>query len=313
MARAIGGYFALEVPSGPSPYPGAVAVNFGRGGLDLILRTRSFRKLWIPDYICPCVPAFLDRLGMDFGTYPIDFNLNPAPLPEPDEREGVLYVNYFGVKDATCRALEETQPRLVLDLTQAFYYQPTRADAFNSARKFFGVPDGGYAFGAGLTSEALPESHSYDACEALLRRADGDIPGGYQAFHEVEGRRVTLRATKMSRLTASLLAGCNLASARAQRRANFLQLDRALRETNALSLSELGEESAPLVYPYFVSGGASLRKKLIEHAVFCPTYWSGIDHPGAAAEAFSEHLVCLPCDQRYGADDMNRILEVIHG
>lgn len=147
MARAIGGYFALEVPRGVAPYPEAVAVNFGRGGLDLILRTRSFRKLWIPDYICPCVPAFLDRLGMDYGTYPIDFNLNPAPLPEPSAGEGVLYVNYFGVKDATSRALEETCPRLVLDLTQAFYYQPTRADGFNSARKFFGVPDGGYAFG----------------------------------------------------------------------------------------------------------------------------------------------------------------------
>ena len=147
VSLPIGGYFELEMPRGELPCEGGVTVNFGRGGLELILRTRQYRKVWIPDYICPCVPAFLNAIGMPFSTYEIGANLEPRELPPLAWNEAFLYVNYFGVKDDYCDELEESRSNLILDLTQAFYYRPLNADGFNSTRKFFGVPDGGFAFG----------------------------------------------------------------------------------------------------------------------------------------------------------------------
>jgi len=63
-----------------------------------------------------------------------------------------------------------------------------------------------------------------------------------------------------------------------------------------------------LAYPY-VSSDATLRQRLIDAQVFVPTYWPGCRGPSARAG----DVIPLPIDQRYGKEDMNRILEVIRG
>lgn len=318
--RPIGGYFGLEIPKGKLPYPNAVPVNFGRGGLELIVRTRGYKKIWIPDYICPVVPQHLSKLGVVYATYEINERLEPSSIPDLGFDEAFLYVNYFGVKDAYCHSLEELFStrstcsarlnNLILDLTQAFYYEPTKADGFNSCRKFFGVPDGGFTFGEGLSNSSLPDSISYDRCSALLRRADGDISGGYSVFQHLDESLCEFFAAKMSSLTRALIASCDLPSAAEQRRANFAQLHAALATTNKFPVT-FNPSCVSLIYPYLAPDGAALKKRLISEKVFCPTYWPNIAHMGSAAKNLVENLVCIPMDQRYNEDDMNRILEVV--
>lgn len=331
--RPIGGYFGLE--TGPtiksqdssgylslqlrSP---AVAVNFGRGGLELIVRTRNYCKVWIPDYICPVVPEYLCKLGIAYKTYEIDANLEPVSIPTLAPHEAFLYVNYFGVKDAYCRKLEQQfsmpSPSLILDLTQAFYYVPIRVDGFNSARKFFGVPDGGFVFGKGLSDASLPESMSYDRCGPLLHRADGDISGGYSIFLKLDESMHKLSVAKMSQLTRMLLASIDQSSAASRRQSNFNILQKSLGSTNRFSfefqvIGNSAFPSVPLIYPYLVRNGSELRNRLIASSIFCPTYWSHIMAPGPVASNFITNLVCIPIDQRYTEDDMNLILEFLHG
>ena len=307
--KPIGGYFELELPRGRLPYPNAVPVNFGRGGLSLIVQTRNYRRIWIPDYICPVVPRYLTRLGIECSTYEIGLNLEPIAIPTLESDEAFLCVNYFGIKDAYCRILEQSQKNLILDLTQAFYYEPTAADGFNSARKFFGVPDGAFVFGAGLTDDDLPQSISYDQFEPLLRRADNDLAGGYSAFHALDDARENLDAARMAHLTRSMIASLNVAEARSIRETNFKVLATSLARTN--ELKQLQGISGPLVYPYLMQGGAQLRRRLIENKIFCPTYWPNISGMGYAATRLVKDLVCVPIDQRYGEEDMKRIVETI--
>jgi len=310
-AHPIGGYFGLEVRQGSLPYPKAVAVNFGRAGLELIVRQRGYRKVWMPDYICPSVPQYLDRMGIPYGIYEIGANLEPITLPRLKKHEALLYVNYFGVKDAYCRKLERTQDNLILDLTQAFYYVPRKADGFNSARKFFGVPDGGFVFGKGLTADDLPESHSYDKCEALLRRADGDIAGGYEVFRRLDSDKGRLDPARMSSLTKTILSACDLESPSRLRHRNFQTLHSLLRKTNQLTFDK-SDSFVPMVYPYLVPNGAHLRARLIETKVFCATYWPELASHGVVGESLANNLVALPCDQRCRDGDMVRIGGIIN-
>lgn len=310
MAVPIGGYFELETPRGELPCEGGVAVNFGRGGLELILRTRQYRKVWIPDYICPCVPDYLSAIGMPFSTYEIGANLEPCEMLPLAIDEAFLYVNYFGVKDEYCYELEESRSNLILDLTQAFYYRPTNADGFNSTRKFFGVPDGGFVFGHGISDDGLPESHSFDQCDALLRRADGDLAGGYAAFKRLDAAKASWRVAKMSRLTKRLLSGIDIETAHWQRLMNFRYLHLLLGKTNLLPLAA-ADLAGPLVYPYLVENGAELKKKLIAEKVFCPTYWPEVAEPSEGIRNLTENLVCIPVDQRCSDADIDRIVEVI--
>lgn len=307
--RPIGGYFELELPRGKLPYPNAVPVNFGRGGLALIVQARNYRRVWIPDYICPVVPHYLARLGVEYSVYEINLNLEPVALPTLDSDEGFLYVNYFGIKDAYCRKLEQSQKNLILDLTQAFYYEPAVADGFNSARKFFGVPDGTFVFGKGLSDKGLPQAIAYDQFEPLLRRADNDLAGGYSAFHALDDARENLDVARMAPLTRTMIASLNVAGARSRREVNFTALAASLAQTN--ELKQLEGFSGALVYPYLVQGGGQLKRRMIENNIFCPTYWPQIHCMGSAARRLVNDLVCIPCDQRYGMTDMEFILDEV--
>ena len=315
--KPIGGYFGLELPQGTLPHPDAIPVNFGRGGLELILRVRKYHRVWIPNYICPCVPQFLNRFDVSYSTYKINDLLEPINIPRLNKDDAFLYVNYFGIKNDYCRQLEKYQPNLILDLTQAFYYIPRNADGFNSARKFFGVPDGGFVYlnpASGKIDELsrinLPVSNSYSSCAALLHRADGDLAGGYAAFHESEAILGSQSLAAMSQLTRRMLSACDIEHVRQQRIQNFRHLAEALHPMNRFRI-ELDDTTAPLIYPYLVSNGESLKKHLIDNQIFCPTYWPNIESVNPFISEFISNLVCIPLDQRYSCDDMKRIVEVI--
>lgn len=311
--QPIGGYFELEVGSFTAMRDSSgVAVNFGRGGLELIIKTRGYKCIWMPDYNCTPVQTYVENLGCECKIYNVSSRLEPVKVPKLQASEALLYINYFGVKDVYCRYLESNYDQLILDLSLAYYYQPLRADGFNSCRKFFGVPDGGFVFGKDFTDVDLSDSISYDVCESLLKRADGDIAGGYEAFHAQSKVFAGRRMAKMSRLTKMLLSSCDVQGDLKRRNSNFTYLSKHLNCSNELDV-DLNEVNGALIYPYLVRGGNGLRQKLVRENVFCPTYWPNIANPGEVAQRFLNDLVCIPIDQRYTTRDMSRILEIING
>jgi hypothetical protein len=317
MSQPIGGYFELEHLSlGHSIHNQAYPVNFGRAGLELIVRHRKYKRVFLPDYICPEIFSKLMQIGIVFDIYPINETLEPSDVMEVEDDEAFLYVNYFGIKDSVCKSLEKKQENLILDLSQAFFYHPQiTTDAFNSARKFVGVPDGGYVFGDWVEGIDLETSSSWTYCEPILRRLDGDLTGGYKIFKSVESDMAKWSPQHMSQLTTKLLAGIKFERVLERRNANFFQLHSVLGLTNRLTI-DTQTVNGPLCYPYMVKNGSAMRKMLIENKVFVPTYWPNLgDCPNVEGNAlnFVDNLVCLPCDQRYGREDMSRILEVING
>ena len=309
----IGGYFGLDLSMRHRlPHKGAIPVNFGRGGLEVIVIARKYTSIWIPDYICPSVPTFLKKLGITTKFYTVNRNFEPNCLPSCNNNEAFLYVNYFGIKDKYCRFLEQSQTNLILDLTQAFFYIPRNADGFNSARKFIGVPDGGFVYLTrnGESCEVnLQKSHSYECCAPLIKRADGDIAGGYKDFQALSSYWRKQHAAQMSDFSKHILMTCNLKIAAKRRRDNYAYLFRELAHD---SLLRFPLDGVPLVYPYQPpTKGEALREYLIANKVFCPSYWPDIPNQTKASIG-SSSIVFLPIDQRYGTTQMRKIVNLIH-
>ena len=69
-----------------------------------------------------------------------------------------------------------------------------------------------------------------------------------------------------------------------------------------------------MIFPYTSEAGQELRRKLIENKVFVAKYWPNVDEwaGGNSVETWmANHILPLPIDQRYGREDMKKIINLI--
>ena len=82
-----------------------------------------------------------------------------------------------------------------------------------------------------------------------------------------------------------------------------------------LMFQTVQDDEVPLFVPVLLrENRAKLRKYLIDNAIYCPIHWPKSEfHRGISqrAEMLYSQELSLVCDQRYGSDDMNRIVECI--
>ena len=245
----------------------------------------------------------------------MDEKLRPL-LPEKKLPEGeYLYlVNYYGqLKDDRIREYKEIYGNIIVDHTHAFFQKPLPGvDTLYSCRKFLGVSDGAYlSTDARLNQEEKPLDHSMERLEHILGRYEYDAGTFYQKmldnaadYHEMEIRR-------MSRLTGNLLRSMDYPYIKAKREENYHLLAELLPSESIFN--EVVPEG-PFAYPYYHKDGLALRKWLAGRKIFVPTYWRNIiDHFGEDTMEYdwAANVLPLPCDQRYGEEEMRYIADSI--
>ena len=322
MMEPIGGYFSLEINDGWERHHGALRLNAGRYALEYVLKARKYRKVYLPYFICDSVIEPVERLGIAYEFYHINEQLEPAVKLQPKDDEAVLYVNYFGLKNRFASTFCYAYKNTILDQTQAFYseqgniYEDKRiqCDTFYSCRKYFGVADGAYLYTDCLLEEELPQDESFERMTFLTKRIDRSAQEGYADFHANDNALSAVGMKRMSKLTEAMMKGIDYRAKADRRIRNFHILDKALRESNRFKWA-MDYGTVPLVYPYYVENGAELRQRLIENQVFCARYWPNVLEwckPDTQEYQLAENLVCLPVDQRYGDEDMERIIQIIN-
>ena len=322
MMEPIGGYFSLEINDGWERHHGALRLNAGRYALEYVLKARKYRKVYLPYFICDSVIEPIERLGIAYEFYHINEQLEPVVKLQPKDDEAVLYVNYFGLKNAFASTFCYAYKNTILDQTQAFYseqgniYEDNRiqCDTFYSCRKYFGVPDGAYLYTDCLLEQEIPQDESFERMTFLTKRIDRSAQEGYADFHANDKALSAVGMKRMSKLTETMMKGIDYRSKADRRIRNFHILDKALRECNRFKWT-MDHGTVPLVYPYYVENGVELRQKLIENQVFCARYWPNVLEwckPDMLEYQQAENLVCLPVDQRYGEEDMERIIQIIN-
>jgi len=310
----MGGFLGLELSQGSVYHASAVALNSGRAALEYILLQRKFKKIYLPIFTCSAIEETVRKVGIKFEKYNIDNNLNPIfDLDLIYAEEVLLYTNYFGIKNKLIKNLIRMDLNIIVDNSQAFYEFPENGvDAFYSPRKFFGVPDGGYAYVDIRNQIELSEDFSYKRFGHLLQRLEGLNDNILSLYQDNEKIVANCSMQAMSEITRRLLQSINYKFIKKQRKLNFNHLHESLGKVNHLTMQDL-LNSTPLSYPILLGDG-DLRTRLSDNLIFTPTYWPNIlqECPKNSLEyMFANQIVHLPIDQRYSKEDMDRIINIV--
>lgn len=312
--ETIGGYFSLELSLREEYHKDAIRLNTGRNCLEYILRARNYNKVYIPYYTCEVILEPFRKIGVEYEFYHVDINLEIRDEIKLKVGEALIYTNYFGLKQRYVEQLAEMLgPRLIVDNTQAFYAKPINGiDTFYTCRKFFGVADGAYLYTDKLLDEDFEQDESYDRMVHLLKRIDLSAEEGFVDFRRADDGLDNQPIRKMSKLTLRIMQSIDYEAAAMKRRENYLMLHKVLGEENNLELL-FEDDAVPMVYP-FLAPIKGLREKLIENKVFVARYWQNVldwTTKDDIEDLFAYQMQPLPIDQRYGVDDMKRIIDII--
>ena len=324
--KEIGGYLEFEALQGRELYPGLFKYNLGRTAIVHYLLETGVKDLYLPYFLCGSVIDAAKEAGLCLHFYHVtaDFEPDLSSLPKGrlPEDACLFVLNAYGlIADETVKALRDKYGRVLLDNPHAFFREPIRGVAcVYSIRKFFGVPDGAY-----LSSDRkypMPEAQdcSRDRFRHLFGRYEEDAGTFYQDMLSVAHGYEGAAPARMSRLTENILKALPYQEIKKVRGENFRTLDAALGRYNRLSAlwapfsgCDLAYRG-PFVYPMYVKNGPAVRKALAAEKIFVPTYWSNVmaDMPGDSVEYdMAANILALPCDQRYGASDMERIAKSV--
>lgn len=310
--KSIGGYFELELQEKKEYHKKAIDLNSGRNAFEYILKAKGYRKVYLPYYTCNVMLEPIIKLNLSYHFYSIDQNFRPLFNFRIIEEDAVfVYNNYFGLCDTIIKEISVKCNNLIVDNAHAFYSLPIPGiDTFYSPRKFFGVSDGAYLYCNKKLKESLEQDTSYTKFEHLLGRIDIGAQEFYSVFCANEDSLINQPIRRVSRLTKHLLSSIDYDRVKEIRRKNYKLLHKELQSTNKLNIN-LNEAAVPLVYPYLISNGKKLKRKLIENKIFVATYWPNVidwADKGSQEYNLAENLLALPIDQRYGVEEMNIII-----
>ena len=317
--QAIGGYFELadyEVGKG-FPHQDSVLLNTGRNALEYILRCiGDVKEIYLPYYTCEAVLEPLKKLHIPWAFYHINANFEMVEDIQPKESEYIIANNYFGIKDAYIQTLANKYgDQLIVDCAQAFFAKPIHGiKTFYSPRKYVGVADGGVAYLGNLPDDRVKVNETERSNEHdshLLKRKQLGAEAGFADYHANELKLDNQPIRMMSDTTRQILYHINYEKIVARRSENFQYLHEVLAEKNQLQLPAFNTFTCPMVYPFMMDTARNLRKELIENKVFVARYWSNVKvwtTEDMLENTLTDNLIPIPCDQRYGKEDMDLIV-----
>ncbi|MEM8491226.1 MAG: hypothetical protein AAF756_10435 [Pseudomonadota bacterium] len=316
----IGGFFELEplVQRGEQQvcskmHADALALSTGRAALRVMLDRLQATCVYLPHYTCDAAFAPMREDNIEVRFYAIDRSFLPTSDIQLSRGEYLLYTNFFGLCDtAVTRLTRMYGDRLLVDDTHGFFCgRRTGAWSFTSARKYFGVPDGAFLYapiGKHVFTDEIPGPFPHFSTAHLELRRDGQQERAFAAFQAYEAS-LDCRVFSMSDYTAARFAHIDFEDAARKRRQNFLQLHDSLGATNQLPWDL--EDEVPFCYPYLPPTPID-RKRYYEACIYPPTLWPDVCQRSAPEweQELTSHMLALPIDHRYGAKEMQRIVEL---
>lgn len=300
-----------------------------RSCIALLVKLLNPPRVWIPSYLCSVVIRSVERVAA-VKFYEVNYDLAFPSLEWLDTvqpNDLVVLVDYFGFPcDRLCIKGAKEQGAWVLeDACQALLSKDVgRFSDFvvYSPVKFMGVPDGGILScnrEVGCDTVRLenpPVAWWLKAFSASVLRREFDVHGGtrrwFQLFRDTEAEApVGLYA--MSELSRILLQNSVDYSTISRKRAeNYEMLASELRELAVFPF--LSQGVVPLGFPIRVKNRDRLRQALFDHEIYPPIHWlieGVVPQEFGDSHRLASEIMTLPCDQRYGRDDMERMLEVV--
>jgi len=317
--KTLGGYLGLELPKFEiDAFKDFRMFNSARSAFASLVDQLAIEEVWLPRYLCDSMIQIFDRRVVELNYYDLrsDFSIEDDIILA--ENSVILYVNYFGVCNFQSEAVikQYGKESVVIDNSQAWFSQPFDALAtIYSPRKFFGLPDGGvlHCIDPRIQPPTRRDESSQTRMDHLISRITNTPEMAYKEYLVAEQSIAEMPVLGMSQLTERLLQSIDFQAAKNARRRNANYLHHRLGEHNQLDLN-ISEDTAPLCYPVLPKCKMASRTDLIRQRVFVPSYWpevlSHVDESSFEWELVRNGLF-LPCDQRYGEKDMDRLISLL--
>lgn len=310
--REIGGYIEFEKYNRPMLHEDAIALNCGRNCLAYLIRAKGIKKIKLPYFLCDSVRNLCKTEAVQVAYYGINEKLLPKDITL-EEDEWLYVVNYYGqITQEYIKFLKDKYSRVIVDNAQAYFQRPVEGvDTLYTCRKYFGVADGAFLYTDVSFDEPLETDISFDRMNFLLGRFEktaSEFYGEYAANNRLFANEPL---KYMSKLTKNLLQGIDYDAIKEQRTKNYAYLHGKLGKENNLELS-LSEGA--FMYPFYHENAVEIRKKLQQEKIYIPTLWPNVLEDVAENDLeykYAQNILPLPCDQRYGIEDMEYLVEEI--
>lgn len=312
----MGGYLPLELHRGKSffsdvPADRILQVNTGRTALWCAIQSLKVKKVFVPYYYCPDIIDMLSRMDVELSFYRISEDFIPVGI-KAEPNAAVILVNYFGVMGQDFQALVDMYPNVIIDNAHAFFTPPVfREGVMNiySCRKFFGVSDGAYLIGTGISKPVLQQDVSSGRSGHLLVSLE---LGTNAAYMDNKHNEQVLGEGKygMSLLTQRILEGVDYDYVARKRRENYRYLHERLKHLQQLSIR--CDNPVPYAYPLLLD--RDLHKQLVQRRIYVPLLWAQLLEEkwnGTLEQRYSANILPLPLDQRYGKEELEKMAEQI--
>ena len=171
-----------------------------------------------------------------------------------------------------------------MDHTHAFFQHPLPGvDTLYSCRKFFGLSDGAYLSTDATLTTGKEQDVSAERMGHILGRFEKDAGTYYQKMLDNAATYHHMKILTMSRLTQNLLKAIDYEQIRQKRNENYR------------FLKELLPSDSP--FTRVTPDGPNVIRDCA---------------PESYEYQWAADILPLPCDQRYGNEEMQRIADVIH-
>lgn len=310
------------------------------------LRPDLTKVCLLPAYMCDTVFPPFEREGFEIHFYHVnkELEVNEHELRALIEQinPGLLFIHpYYGVD--TWRSMRPLLAKwkaqgvcIMEDVTQSYYLEGVGAEAdyvVGSLRKWYPVPDGGFVVSdEELTWETIEDDQEFaktrlkmlmDKWEYLYGNADVKKKKLDKAAYLKQNLELEEQLDQYSGIrnisndTAFILERTDEEDAKRRRSDNYGYLyDRLKNKTQFKPIITCSsKEAAPLYFAIYAEKRDDLKSFLVAHEIYAPILWpigkENGPHLTAEEKYIYEHMLALPIDQRYGREEMQRIIEVM--
>lgn len=305
---------------------------------------KTEKKVLIPAYTCQTVITPFEEAGWMCEYYSIKKDLR-IDLPYLENaiakhQPSLLVVHpYFGMdlneeEIAALKAIKEKGVEIVLDLTQCLFstkQYPFASFIVASYRKWMPIPDGGYLLNQSNSVRiSQPESENEEFTDREI--AAMYLRGQYFGNGDQRTKAISIRLSKsadhiadsnitphkMSQVAYNLLVKEDVEKNQRSRFSNYAYLFDNIKESPNITkvCQNIAEvTTAPLYFTIYVQDRQALQRLLAKESIYAPVIWPVEDEKVLINEEVGfiyDHVLAIPCDQRYDESDMRRVVEIIN-
>ncbi len=323
--------------------PGEGELRFlmsGRCGILCALedwKTRDQKRVaYVPAYTCGTVLAPYAKAGYQLKFYEVDRSMTPVFEEAALEEISVLglcgYYGFSRYDRAFVQKCKEQGICILEDVTHSVLsldgIAPEADYIAGSMRKWIGVPSGGFLIKrqGRLAPSLLPyhKEHLEMRQSAMDTKKRNTVSPGSVPKGELDEAAVTFRQAEMLLRqmfncyesdpgSIRIMTHFPVEQHRQRRRANYQRLLDRFPQTQFCSpvFPELDEVSVPSHFTVLAEDRDALQTFLLDQGIHTTAYWGKSPLADTSrcpqAQYIYDHVLSLPCDQRYTPDDMERI------